>query len=357
MSRIRRDKTTQAVVDMYNQYPYPLSGTHGGFFSTWVLPVIRQSGKDFHRILEAGCGTGNVAIEIARAFPKAEVVAIDIGDKSLSLAREQVVDKKVVNVSILKSNLMEHDSRLGVFDFIHCQGVVHHLSSPAQGLKHLNAYLKDEGLAYIWLYMALGRRFITETREILSLLGSDSSSYEDKLKLLELVNQNFHFLGSKGRLSRNPAAEIVKKDGCDSRLLALSVNALKYLQAHGWMLFLKGIVQRTIKRPKRKNCSPKGDSFFRKVGLVDTYLHANDVFFRFAEAFDLLTNTGFSLDRIVQGMSNSLEECFGPDNPITACASCLSPEERYTLIELCERPSGVGFLCTKKSMADPAQGS
>ena len=53
MSREGFDETTQAVVDMYNQYPYPLSGTHGGFFSTWVLPVLRQSGKKFSRILSS----------------------------------------------------------------------------------------------------------------------------------------------------------------------------------------------------------------------------------------------------------------------------------------------------------------
>ena len=41
-------------------------------------------------ILEIGCGTGNLLLELAKAFPGARVVGIDIDDASLAIARGKI---------------------------------------------------------------------------------------------------------------------------------------------------------------------------------------------------------------------------------------------------------------------------
>jgi|TARA_Y100000031_G_scaffold149194_1_gene186602 SAM-dependent methyltransferase len=268
------DKVTEAVAEMYSQYPYPLCGNHSDYISTWILPHLKSSGKTFHRILDAGCGTGNISIELAKTFPDAEVIGIDITDRSIKIAKKRA-QKDTPNLSIQKSNLMQYDPSLGVFDYIHCQGVIHHLSSPEKGLKNLNSYIDDRGLLFIWLYMALGRQFITETREILSLLGVDALGYEERLELLDLVQRHFRFLGSRGKLMKKPSEELMnKKVGSDHQLLSPFINGLQYLQEYGWQLFLRRVGQKVF---NKDNPSPGDDSLLRKVGLVDTYLHANDV--------------------------------------------------------------------------------
>jgi ubiquinone/menaquinone biosynthesis C-methylase UbiE len=52
------------------------------FFRRYALP-------DEPRILDAGCGTGEGASRLAELFPKANVLGVDIVDKSLELARSR----------------------------------------------------------------------------------------------------------------------------------------------------------------------------------------------------------------------------------------------------------------------------
>ena len=47
------------------------------------------------RILDAGCGYGLVTVELAKAFPKAEVVGIDLSDPLLEIARSLASDAGV----------------------------------------------------------------------------------------------------------------------------------------------------------------------------------------------------------------------------------------------------------------------
>jgi 2-polyprenyl-3-methyl-5-hydroxy-6-metoxy-1,4-benzoquinol methylase len=338
------DKVTEAVAEMYSQYPYPLCGNHSDYISTWILPHLKSSGKTFHRILDAGCGTGNISIELAKTFPDAEVIGIDITDRSIKIAKKRA-QKDTPNLSIQKSNLMQYDPSLGVFDYIHCQGVIHHLSSPEKGLKNLNSYIDDRGLLFIWLYMALGRQFILETREILSLFGSDTLDYERRLELLILIQQKFQSLGSRGRLMKDPSKELLNKNLRSQNVFLLTlIKSLQFILEQGFNQFAKTVVKKTLMND-HKNTSHK--SLLKKVGQVDTYLHANDIFYRFSKVYNILLENGFHFEKIVQGMSNSLEECFGLDNPITTQGKKLSLQKQYTLIELCERPSGIGIICSK----------
>src|SRR6266487_3943780 len=179
------DEGTRKVVEMYSQYPFPYGGNHDDFFERFVLPSVLRLKKlhPIQRLLEAGCGTGNITADIASHLPDVNVTGIDLTDKSLVLARERAAARRLKNVSFHKSNLLERDASLGVFDFVYCQGVIHHLSDPLAGMKNLNRYLKKDGYAFVWLYSLLGKRRILEMQEALRILGVDRIPWEQKIEL------------------------------------------------------------------------------------------------------------------------------------------------------------------------------
>ncbi len=69
------------------------------------------------RVLDVGTGSGVIALSLAAKFPNAQIVAVDISDEALSLARENAERLELGDrVQLLKSNLFETVE--GTFDLI-----------------------------------------------------------------------------------------------------------------------------------------------------------------------------------------------------------------------------------------------
>jgi release factor glutamine methyltransferase len=69
------------------------------------------------KILDVGTGSGVIALSLAMRFPEVEVLAVDISDDALALARENAARLKVPDrVRFVKSNLLENLE--GSFDLI-----------------------------------------------------------------------------------------------------------------------------------------------------------------------------------------------------------------------------------------------
>ena len=349
-TRMTVDNTTQKVMDMYSEYPYPLCGTHRGMFETNVYPLIASNSR-ISRILEAGCGTGNVALEMGRLLPDISVTAIDITQAALDLAIEKSIDQGVSNVRFLRSNLLEYDPALGAFDFIHCQGVIHHLSDPVLGMRNLNRYLTAGGYAYVWVYMLQGRRYILDVREILGMLPVDDMGYEDRLEMLKKTLAVYHSHVRKDGLKRRPPHQRrpARTRGPQLAILRKIADAITLLNDRG-LEGLKLLLGKTDRpAPQRFAWSPETETVRYNTGLVDTFLHPHDVFFRMKDILKLFSTTGFDLVRISDGMSSSVENCIGRDHPFFAHVHGLPLENQLEFIEIIEKPSGVGFLLQKSA--------
>jgi release factor glutamine methyltransferase len=69
------------------------------------------------RILDVGTGSGVIALSLAMEFPEAEILAVDISDDALALARQNAASLNVPDrVCFVKSNLLENVE--GTFDLI-----------------------------------------------------------------------------------------------------------------------------------------------------------------------------------------------------------------------------------------------
>ena len=69
------------------------------------------------RMLDVGTGSGVIALSLASKFPEAEILAVDVSDDALALARENAAKLNLRDrVRFVKSNLLENAE--GTFDLI-----------------------------------------------------------------------------------------------------------------------------------------------------------------------------------------------------------------------------------------------
>jgi release factor glutamine methyltransferase len=69
------------------------------------------------RVADVGTGSGVIALSLAAKFPSAEIVAVDVSDDALALARENAARLDLADrVRFLKSKLLENVA--GTFDLI-----------------------------------------------------------------------------------------------------------------------------------------------------------------------------------------------------------------------------------------------
>lgn len=125
-------------------------------FQTWILE--RNGYRGFRdaarklagagRILDAGCGNGRVTALLASLAPKAEVVGVDLVD--LGPARRNT--RQFPNIALFNANLRKPLARLGAFDFIYCQEVLHHTGNAKAAFGNLCALLAPGGKIAIYVY-------------------------------------------------------------------------------------------------------------------------------------------------------------------------------------------------------------
>lgn len=103
----------------------------------WVIKRINEkinhSNKNFIKILDIGCGTCQLTKILSEKF-NCEVLAIDIDDKSISMARKNIKNKNVV----FKLLDVESECIDGKFDVILMTQVIDHLKNPSQVLDRLS---------------------------------------------------------------------------------------------------------------------------------------------------------------------------------------------------------------------------
>jgi ubiquinone/menaquinone biosynthesis C-methylase UbiE len=94
----------------------------GGSYGTLVAQAELADGL---RVLEIGCGTGNVAVRVKRADPGADVVGID--PDPLALARAQRKARGLSGIRFERAYAQELPFADGEFDRVLSSMMLHHL--------------------------------------------------------------------------------------------------------------------------------------------------------------------------------------------------------------------------------------
>jgi len=121
-------------------------------------------------VLDVGCGMGRNPYWMTKAGA-ASVTAVDVDDRSLAAARENLGG--FLNVRIIKISAYELDpADLGTFDRVTSIGVVHHLSDPAAALQRMWRCVKPGGDLVLWCYAKEGNRLVLPAIQTCRWLGS-----------------------------------------------------------------------------------------------------------------------------------------------------------------------------------------
>jgi SAM-dependent methyltransferase len=171
---------TRRCRDFYEQCHFPGNRPldHDGLiltrrFASSVARCAREKKGKQIRVLDAGCGTGNTSIALARQYKNVEFVGLDNSAASLEKARQEAERQQIRNLSFLRWDLMNPVPYDGKLDIVLCLGVLHHTANMARALCNLRNCLDTWGDLYLWIYGRHGRhRHSLNVRLLAMLLGT-----------------------------------------------------------------------------------------------------------------------------------------------------------------------------------------
>src|SRR5204862_3576710 len=94
-----------------------------------VALIRRYALPSAPRILDAGCGTGEIASRLAELFPKAQVLGVDIIDPHLALARSRY-QTLAPRLTFEHQSVFELGAADDSFDLTVCRHVIHAIPHP-----------------------------------------------------------------------------------------------------------------------------------------------------------------------------------------------------------------------------------
>jgi SAM-dependent methyltransferase len=145
------------------------------------------------RILEVCCGVGDLAREVARAFPGAEVVGLDRYPDSGQAIREARSKDGLNNVSYYCGNALQLDEFPdGSLDLVYGQATLHHLANDLDAVRAEFSRVLKPGGRLIFIYEPLGHNYLWSIVRACQVtrrrMGDESNVFLDSL---EDIARNF----------------------------------------------------------------------------------------------------------------------------------------------------------------------
>lgn len=111
------------------------------FADYWLkaLPDVVAKLQSGGRVLDYGCGSGQVCMALAKAFPKAEVMGFDVDAASIEKAR----------TSASRNIRFQTEEPKGLFDLVTICDCIHDLAAPVETLKKIKRLLNDDSTLFI----------------------------------------------------------------------------------------------------------------------------------------------------------------------------------------------------------------
>ena len=155
------------------------------------------------RVLDAGCGTGQLAIFLSMAYRK--MVGIDFSYHSLCKANRFRKAFELPNVCFAQMDIFHLGLREESFDYVFCNGVLHHTADAYGGFQNVCRLVKRGGYVTIGLYNTYGRLLLDLRRWIFYLT-------KDRLLWLDFFMRQKTMGGEKKKIwfmdqYRNPHEE------------------------------------------------------------------------------------------------------------------------------------------------------
>lgn len=106
-----------------------------------ILPLLSGEPKT---ILDAGCGRGVFSIELAKRFPNAQVIAVDIDESQLNENRKLAVRLGLNNLQYIQGDVGKLPFKR-IFDLVISVDNLEHIENDQAAINGLATALKDGG--------------------------------------------------------------------------------------------------------------------------------------------------------------------------------------------------------------------
>jgi arsenite methyltransferase len=173
-----------------SQPSWGITGETKVFMREWILKKYGwEDEKNFSRslskrkrILDAGAGLGREMLNFCAVCKKGEVFGVDLSE-TVEAAYQNT--KGYSNAHILQADVMRLPFKKRSFDFIFCEGVLHHTSDTKHAFQVLLDYLNSEGDLAVYIYKKKGpiREFCDDYMRQFSTKLSDQECWEFSKKI------------------------------------------------------------------------------------------------------------------------------------------------------------------------------
>lgn len=212
-----------------------------GLHSAQVFPLLKVKPGD--RVLDAGCGFGDTAIELARRVgPTGSVVGIDCCNAFLEHGRKDAAAAGIGNVEFIEADVQRYPFK-PTFDFCFSRFGTQFFENPVDGLRNMRKALKPGGVmtmivwrglednAGMYLPKQVVQRFLPPPGEKAQICGpgpfsmADTGVVAQQLRIAGYVDPEFHQIDADIMLGKNlddaadfqlaigPAGEIFREAG------------------------------------------------------------------------------------------------------------------------------------------------
>jgi SAM-dependent methyltransferase len=160
--RLASDQRIEEVRRFYEQAPFPgyrdcesLSSLRARAERNRFARLLDQAIPGDARILEIGCGTGQMSLYLARADRL--VIGADLTRASLELAAAAAERFQLHRVLFVETDLHRPGLAVGSFDVVYSSGVLHHTPNPRAAFACIARLVRPGGMIVLGVYNAIAR--------------------------------------------------------------------------------------------------------------------------------------------------------------------------------------------------------
>jgi SAM-dependent methyltransferase len=174
--RLGGSARTEVVRDFYEDTPFPdypprasLAWLRARADRSEFAHLIDRAIPGDARILEVGCGTGQMSLYLARACRV--IIGADLARAPLELGMAAARRFQLHQVLFVQTDLHRPALRKGAFDVLYTSGVLHHTPDPRAAFAQLVPLVRPGGVIVLGLYNAFARIPLRTRRFVASLSG------------------------------------------------------------------------------------------------------------------------------------------------------------------------------------------
>ncbi len=174
--RLLGDTRTEIVRRFYEQAPFPdfppratLSWLRARAERSEFARLIDRAIPSNARVVEIGCGTGQMSLYLARA--DRVVVGADLTRESLRLGVEAARRFELDQVRFVETDLHHPGLRAGAFDVVYSSGVLHHTPDPSVAFARMVRLARPGGIIVLGVYNAFARIPLRARRFVARMSG------------------------------------------------------------------------------------------------------------------------------------------------------------------------------------------